>query len=283
MDILLLTQMHQRPKVAELFCMAAIRLKENTRGHNLHIRALCSDDESKALCRRYGIGITSTVPYPLGRKMNTGIEAVLQYDFDYLLKIDDDDVVHPDLLNIYSPYMQQRLPYFGVKQIYVLDSATRQAIHWRYRYDTHKLFGPGKMISRQCLEATGYKAGIVAKRLIQNHGTLIKPGETANLPLWQANYLHAMEYAEIVTPPVFALYDNEQMRGLDYESEMNFVFNGYMPQAIETDTPLFTDVKSGTNIWAFDNIKQHGTPVTFEEATAFWSAEQLQYLNTINL
>lgn len=274
--------MHQRPQIAELFCMAAINLKENTRGHNVHIRALVSDEESRQLCKRYGIGITTTVASPLGRKMNTGIEAILDYDFDYLLKIDDDDVVHPDLLNIYSPYMQARIHYFGVKQIYVLCSQTRQALYWKYKYNTAKLFGPGKMLSRQCLVNTGYKIGVKALRNIQHHGITIKQGAYAFLPAYQAKYLHAMEYAEIVTGAQFKLYKDEQTKSLDYESEMNLVFNGYPPVEIETDKPLITDVKSGTNIWSYNNLTQYGTPVTFEEATAFWTTEMLQYFNTLS-
>lgn len=278
--ILLLTQMHERAAISELFCMSAIRLQEACRKkYNLTIVSLVSDQQSEALCRRYGIDMIFTCPAPLGRKMNTGIALLLQsYTFDYLLKIDDDDVFSSNLLHVYEPYIRKGLPLFGVKQVYFLDSHHHKALLYKYPYKVAKLFGCGKMISRTALERTGWQTTIRPRNNYRHLGVQLFTGQPATLPHYQAHYLVEMNYAEKLSGPKFNLFNDDQTRSLDFVSEMNFVLNGYEPVEVETPLPLFTDVKSSVNIWRFADYQNQGTPVSMGEATAFWSTDELAYL-----
>ncbi len=285
MKLLLLTQMHQRPHIARLFCMAAVDFKRYTEQHypdiEVHIRSLVSDDASQHLCAEFGIGITRTPAYPLGYKMNRGLNAILDYEFDYLLKIDDDTVFPEYLIEYYLPYIRKGVHYCGVQSIYMVNSATGQAMHWRYQYNTAKLFGPGKLISRQALERTGLKLTVRALQPIQHHGINLGENALACIPSYQAKYLHAMGYAEIISTTIFRLYNDEQTKSLDYVSEMNFLFNGYEPVEVVTDEPIFTDIKSDVNIWGYDTCSQHGQSVPFDQATSFFTSQQLAYLLTL--
>jgi hypothetical protein len=263
--------------------MSALRLIEAARKKfDIQILSLVSDTPSIEVCKKYGIDGINTVAHPLGTKMNTGIDFILKnYQFDYLLKIDDDDVCDSRLLDIYTPYIKQRVPYFGIKTIYFLHARTRNAIYFKYPYNTAKLFGPGKMLLREALERTGYKTKITATRDIAYHAIKLNKGVSAVIPTYQAEYLDAMGYAVKCSGSSFQLYNDSQTRSLDYISEMNLLFNGYHPVEVVTDKPVFTDVKTDVNIWTFDNYSHSGKKVALSEATAFWSAAEINHLKNL--
>lgn len=281
--ILILTQMHERPLISELFCMSALRLMDAHKAkYNFLIHALVSDIDSQAVCLKYNIPFTVTCARPLGRKMNMGIESILRlYDFDYLLKIDDDDVVDNRLIDHYEPYVSRREPYFGIKQIYFLSAKEKRAVIYEYPNDTDKLFGPGKMIRRDALERTGWKQGVRMKSSMQFNASNFRDGCHYTIPAYQAKYMQAMHYAETTCQPFYALYDDEQMKGLDFISEMNFLLNGYHPIAVPSPKPLFTDVKTAVNIWSFGAYANIGKGVQPSEAMAFWSEAERQHLHNI--
>ena len=283
--ILLLTQMHQRPEISELFCMSALRIKEASRKkYDVQIVSLVSDKPSELVCEKYGLGMIFTCVSPLGKKMNTGIAKLLEsFEFDYLLKIDDDDVGVSNLLELYTPFINANIPLFGVKQVYFLDATGKRAMFYKYPYNIAKLFGCGKMISRTALERTGWQATIRPRNNYHHLGVELKAGNQYMLPWYQANYLKEMGYADLVGRIKFNLFNDDQMRSLDFQSEMNFVFNGYDPVEVKTDKPLFTDVKSSVNIWKFSDYSGHGQLVPFEEATSHWSQQELDHLKKLQL
>lgn len=278
--ILLLTQMHHRPEVSELFCMAALRLQEASRKNfDVTIVSLVSDAPSEAVCRKYCIDMIFTCAAPLGKKMNTGITLLLKnYHFDYLLKIDDDDIVSSNLLEIYTPFIKKRVPLFGVKQVYFLDAASNQAVLYKYPYNVAKLMGCGKMISRLALERTGWQSTIKPKNNYRHLGMQFYADKPATIPHYQAHYMVEMNYAKMVSGPKFNLFNDDQTKSLDFVSEMNFVFNGYDPVEVVTENPLFTDVKTNVNIWKFTHYANAGKSVSVSEATAHWSVEEREYL-----
>jgi len=278
--ILLLTQMHQRPAISELFCMSALRLQEASRQKfDITIVSLVSDAPSEAVCRKYSIDMIFTCAGPLGKKMNTGITLLLKnYQFDYLLKIDDDDIVSSNLLEVYTPFIKKGVPLFGVKQVYFLDAANNQALFYKYPYTVAKLMGCGKMISRTALERTGWQSTIKPKNNYKHLGVQFYADRPITIPHYQAHYMVEMKYADMVSSPKFNLFNDEQTMGLDFVSEMNFVFNGYDPVEVVTEKPLFTDVKTNVNIWKFADYATVGKHVPVSEATAHWSIQEREYL-----
>lgn len=280
--ILLLTQMHKRPAISELFCMSAQRLCENAgEKYDIRIASLVSDAESEEVCRRYDITMIRTTDKPLGLKMNQGMEKALQWDWQYLLQISDDDVADSRLLDYYTPAIEARVHYFGVKEIYFLDLHNWEAMKFRYRFKTNKLVGCGRMFSRECFERTGMRNIVKALKPFKHHGFAINANETRSLPSYQAEYLQAMNKVEIITPVRFSLYNDDQVKGLDGESEMNILFNGYFPEVIKTPKPVFTDIKSSVNIWTFSQYKNLGRKCDPAEAISFWSEKEVKYLKTL--
>lgn len=282
--IIILSAMHKRPAISELFCMSALRLVEASKSKfDVRIYSLVSDDESEEICNRYNINVIRTVEAPLGRKMNNGIEEALAlWDWDYLLQISDDDVVSSNLLDIYEPYIKNRVPYFGVKEIYFLDAIKWRAVRYKYQYNTDKLMGCGRMFLREAIEKTGWTQVVIPKNDYSFNGVKLKNNQPVRLPLYQARYLFAMECVTYSSGPEFMLYDDEQVRSLDWVSEYKMLFNGYHPVAVETKFPMLTDIKSTVNIWEFDSYRIGGEKVKPEEAMSFWSGDEKAKVKLIN-
>lgn len=281
--ILLLTAMHLRPAISELFCMSAADLVKTAAGkYDITVCSLVSDPESEEVCNRYGINVIHTCQAPVGRKWNQGIEKVLaRFEFDYLMQMGDDDVFSSCILDVYADAIKQNLPYFGLKQLYFLDGITGKAILFRYAYEANKLVGCGRMFRRDALERTGWRV-IVTPRVNRTFmGVTLKRGIAISVPEYQADYLLGMKFGSVFKPRHFSLFRDDQMKGLDNESECCMLFNNYQPTVIETVMPLVTDVKSDVNIWSFDHYNSLGSHVTKEEATRLWSHDQRKHLERI--
>jgi hypothetical protein len=278
-QILLLTAMHERPLISELFAIAATRLKkENDSKYDVTIVSLVSDPESRLVCERYGIEIVKTVKRPLGRKWNQGIATVLErYTFDYMMQMGDDDIMSSSLLDLYAPAIAARLPYFGMKKLYFLDALSNMATRFTYKHETNKLVGCGRMFLRSALEATGYHTGIIPRKSCQYIGVKLEKSVPVYLPTYQAKYLDAMHYADIHAGQRFSLFADGLMRGLDNHSEMSMVMNNYFPAVIETEKPLITDVKSRVNIWRFDQFSHLGESCKPSAAMAHWGDDEKEY------
>jgi len=134
------------------------------------------------------------------------------------------------------------------------------------------------MLSRAALERSGWQCEIKAAKDLKFQGVAIKQRLQYTVPVYQAKALQSARAAEIISKPKFALYQDQQTRSLDFVSGMNLLFAGYDPVEVKTDKPLFTDVKTSTNIWKFEDWEKHGTVVSVSEATEFWSDQERDYL-----
>jgi hypothetical protein len=277
--ILLLTAMHRRPLVSELWCIAASRFRnENAGKYIVTIVSCVSDKPSEDVCRRYNIDMVETVEKPLGRKWNQGFAWALEhYPFDYLMQMGDDDIMATSLLDLYATAIATRLPYFGMKKLYFLDAMSHQAAKFEYKHNTNKLVGCGRMFLRSALERTGYHMGIIPRKNCQFIGVKLEKSVPVYLPAYQAQYLDAMHYADIHAGRRFSLFGDQLMRGLDNHSEMSMVMNNYFPAVIETEKPLITDVKSRVNIWRFDQFSHLGESCKPSAAMAHWGDDEREY------
>lgn len=278
-DILILTAMHRRPLVSELFAMAVNELvKAHSPRFRFAVVALVSDLESKEVCKRYGIDMIETVISPLGTKMNTGLQIAMErYLFRYLLHLGDDDVVSPLLIDAYAPFMADDYPYFGVNNLYFLDSMTSLAAEFQYKQPTSKLVGAGRMFSHDALMNTAWQCQVIPLKSKSFLGVQLTKNEPVYLPCYQAEYLDAMGMAASMRNDRVKLWRDDQHTGLDAQSELSMVMNNYFPVVVPVDRPLITDVKSTVNIWKFSQFSDLGKPVSQQEATWFWSDACREY------
>jgi hypothetical protein len=96
---------------------------------------------------------------PLGQKLNAGIEYALEtYDFDYLMNLGSDDLIHPAILSLYDPYIRRKEPFFGLDKVYFFDYI-KQNLALTKPY----LWGAGRMIRKDLLEKIRYNGDFLYK------------------------------------------------------------------------------------------------------------------------
>ena len=171
------------------------------------VSAFCviSEPWAAGMAVRYGFDYTETANYPLGRKMITGMQECMKTDFDYLIQINSDDLIHGDLLKLYQPLFESGVDYWGLRDIYFYDYHSTRAKY--FCYDDYSITGCGKVLSKSLLEAF--------------EGLLWRP---------------------------------DAHQGMDNHMTEILLKKGIKPQVIyQGDQILSCDIKSGENIWVFDD------------------------------
>lgn len=276
--------MYNRAKVSELFCLSIERIKKKYKSkYTIKLHAVVSEEASKNVCVKYGATFTECENFPIGNKWNAGLlDALNRFDFDYVLIMGDDDIMSNDLLRMYSPYIRRGEDYFGVNSIYFYSPSMESALSFEYKDKGNKLMGCGRMISRKAITKAGYQIMIEPTKNFCYYGISFIGGQPKTIPLYQAEYLQKMNFVKIISNCAFQLWSANQNNGLDMQSEMNLLFNGFPPLLIETDKPLITDVKTEQNIWKFTHfIKTSKAVDNINTVTEFWSRAEKDFVQVL--
>jgi hypothetical protein len=84
---------------------------------------------------------------PLGNKLNAGIEYALTLDWDYMMNLGSDDLIHPAILQLYFPFFEQKKQFFGLNKVFFYEKNTKKlAISKPY------VWGAGRCIERNIIE-----------------------------------------------------------------------------------------------------------------------------------
>ena len=112
-------------------------------------------DELVSTIQLYGYDVVSAPNEPLGLKQNKLIKYIVQNkDFDYMMHLGSDDIINPNILSLYLPYMSRGVDFFGIGDVYF----------WKYGSDKMQLLenyndkhaiGGARMISRRLLDQCG--------------------------------------------------------------------------------------------------------------------------------
>lgn len=87
---------------------------------------------------------------PFGAKKNAGIEAARQLNWDYLMELNSDSIVNPKLFDLYQPFMEKKVPFFGLNNLFATDYKTKKSLFLE-NYNTDMTFGSGRMLHRDAL------------------------------------------------------------------------------------------------------------------------------------
>lgn len=89
----------------------------------------------------------------LGAKWNAAIYAAYLRKVDYVMMIGSDDVINPEIAEVYKPYMEEGNLIFGMQDFLALNLETDRIKHFKgYPKEYSLPIGAGRMISRQALE-----------------------------------------------------------------------------------------------------------------------------------
>jgi hypothetical protein len=150
--IAILTCMNKRHEVSRVFAEGIKRFIEAApEGYGIEVFAAISESKSIDICNIYSFSGIGTDNTNLGMKWNKILSYTLnKYNFDYILQIDDDDLLSNECWDYYKPLIEQGKDFFGFRYIYFYDTKRKRINSFRYSWD--KLIGPGTMMSRKAVE-----------------------------------------------------------------------------------------------------------------------------------
>jgi len=94
----------------------------------------------------------------LGKKWNAVLEASKCLDFDYVLVLGSDDFINAAMLQFYFEMAGQKAEFVGIKDLYVVNAKSARVVYWRgYKSQQSRTVGAGRMLSRDLVEAHGFK------------------------------------------------------------------------------------------------------------------------------
>jgi hypothetical protein len=89
---------------------------------------------------------------PVGEKLNASIDLLLQnIKFDYLMNFGSDDIIHPDLMTIYTPYINRKIQMIGLSNIYFYNYKTKDCVFLEL-FNKHIPYGLGRLIHISVLQ-----------------------------------------------------------------------------------------------------------------------------------
>lgn len=90
--------------------------------------------------------------YPVSVKHNAGINYARQWDWDYLMTINSDDIIHPDLIELYKPFIEKEEAFFGVGDLNIYDKVSGRSV-FLPDYNNEMCMGAGRVIHRRVIDA----------------------------------------------------------------------------------------------------------------------------------
>lgn len=97
-------------------------------------------------CRKHRYDVIFVENKPVGKKMNT----LMQYCFevhraDYVMNMGSDNIVSPDLFNIYEKHIRAEMPIIGINLMWFIADNDRSTATLRL---TNQIWGAGRLIHR---------------------------------------------------------------------------------------------------------------------------------------
>jgi len=142
---LILTAFWRRPEISILFWYGIERLR---RRFNIEICSVISDEENKDLARLCDSDyIIETENKPLGRKMNTAMEGIIDKDFDFMMQLGSDNLISNKGMETNLKYMND-YQFFGHTNVIMIDSKTKDCKVKKYG----NVFGAGRCIHKDLIK-----------------------------------------------------------------------------------------------------------------------------------
>lgn len=82
--------------------------------------------------------------YYLGNKLNDGIEYASKFNYDYVMNMGSDDLIHPDIIDLYLPYIKYNIPFIGISSLYFYKK--HEQVLFNHDYNNPYLVGAGRLI-----------------------------------------------------------------------------------------------------------------------------------------
>jgi len=118
--------------------------------HEIKVSCVLSEPEFIPLCAEFGFNWVFELNLPLGKKINTGVKSTMKFKYDYLMMMNSDDIIKPELLDsYYEPFFESLNPFFGIDKVTYVNFSTKEAREYQYEYT---VLGIGKCIHKDVVQ-----------------------------------------------------------------------------------------------------------------------------------
>ena len=153
---------------------------------------------------------------PLAVKMNSTVLLAKTLYVDYILGVGSDDIITPELMNLYKESMESRIDYIGVLDFYFYDTVSKKSSYWggyREAYRKGHLCGAGRLISKRLLDKWNWQPWEVRHNKILDTSIQEKlkhtPHTTKAFSL-KENGIYALDIKSSTNMTPFMLWDNTE-------------------------------------------------------------------------
>jgi len=241
-----------RHEITERCFQGLRRLSEyNPHKYLIDIVAVVSEDWAKKLCDKYNYRFVYAENFPLGAKLNTGLEYCMKFQFDYLMTLGSDDFIDNRLLDVYDEYFKQGTELFGTDKICFVQGDKAKMVSYSLT-----IAGAGRCIKKSVIEKICCN-NVKVEYLCSMGGTLgcYSKGDIAYMKKHTALHMAKKYMIRILSEPCVNLWEDERQNALDHNSNMKLITNGASNKCLDIKEPLIVDVKGEDNIWGYDYIE----------------------------
>ena len=156
MKILIFTPIWKRPEITRLYIGGLHKLTNACPFDIETVLVLSREDptyqEHFDLAMEHDINFIEATNKTLGLKKNIALNYLLKWvDFDYLLELNSDGILHPDIWDIYNPYIVNKIPIIGLRNLYFWDKI-EDKVYFQADYAMDgATFGSGRLYHRRVL------------------------------------------------------------------------------------------------------------------------------------
>lgn len=91
---------------------------------------------------------------PIGAKLNTGIIAIRNLEYDYLMNWGSDDILNKELFDLYTASYFNKFPFFGLSGCHIYNSLDNSVYYWDIKGVGYSI-GAGRMIHKEIFRRLG--------------------------------------------------------------------------------------------------------------------------------
>lgn len=152
MKIQIVIPLWKRPEVTR-FCFEQLQETIKAIPYDVNVLCVISEPEYSSMCDEFGFNYVFFSNHNVGEKINAGIRyAKNHYTWDYLMMMNSDSVVKPELFKTYKPLIESSEKFFGVNRVTFVNFYTDEAVDFTYEFS---IIGPAKMIHRSIVDQMG--------------------------------------------------------------------------------------------------------------------------------
>lgn len=156
MKIIVLTAMHARHDLMEIFATAMTRLRESFDIETC-VALSSGDFENARICHEHGFHTVKTNNRPLSNKLNTGLQLLRDRDWTHVMILGSDDILSNRLIEVHTRHHDA--DFVAIHDLWFWGMNPKRA-----GYDTFTYWragsgriGAGRLLSRRVIEALDYK------------------------------------------------------------------------------------------------------------------------------